>query len=126
MIDIFLLEILKSVLMCCKTHYWLGNCFSIFAGISLSWVAFFYKSLNLIWISSEVTDVKKKAASLSTLDTTFLIIEILECLWYFLIAFSPGSEMLEVLQNIINSVNKEIIKNICHVVFISSQLIIFA
>lgn len=34
-------------------------------------------------IPSEVTDVKEKAASMLTLDTFFLIIEIPEFFWYF-------------------------------------------
>ena len=49
-------------------------------------------------ISSGVMHVKEKAASLSALDTIFLIIEILEGLWCFLIVFSTRSEMLEELK----------------------------
>ena len=46
-------------------------------------------------IPSTVTHVKEKLALFSKLDTILLIIEILGCFWYFLIAFSTGSEMLE-------------------------------
>lgn len=61
-----------------------GNCFIIFIGISLSWVVYFMSSLLISFkIPSEVTDVKEKAASMLTLDTFFLIIEIPEFFWYF-------------------------------------------
>ena len=43
-----------------------------------------------------MTDIMDRAASLSTLDITFLIIKILGCFWYLFISFSTGSEMLEV------------------------------
>lgn len=61
-----------------------GNCFIIFIGISLSWVVYFMSNLLISFkIPSEVTDVKEKAASMLTLDTFFLIIEIPEFFWYF-------------------------------------------
>ena len=45
------------------------------------------------------THVKEKLASFSTLDTILLIIEILECLWYFLIASSADLKMSETLRD---------------------------
>ena len=74
------------------------NYFIVFVGISLSWVAFFMSSRFVSFeTSSTVTHMKEKLALFSTFDTILLIIEILGCFLYFLIAFSTGSEMLETL-----------------------------
>ena len=88
----------ELIFLCKKSIKRFRNCFITFVVISLSWVAFFMSSLFISFeISSAVTRVKEKLASFSTLDTILLIIEILGCFWYFLIAFSTGSEILETL-----------------------------
>ena len=85
-------------ILCRKPVKRFGSCFITFVGISVSWVAFFMSSLFISFeISSTATHVKEKLASFSVRDTILLIIEILGCFWYFLIAFSNGSEMLETL-----------------------------
>ena len=63
----------------------------------LRWL-FMSNLLIYFQISSEVTDVKEKVACQWIVDTIFSIIEILGCFWYFLIVFSTGSEILEILQ----------------------------
>ena len=84
--------------LCNKSIKRSGKCFITFVGISLSWVAFFMSSRFISFeISSTVTPMKEKVASFSTHDAVLLIIEILGCFWYFLIACSTGSEMLETL-----------------------------
>ena len=55
--------------MCKKSIKILRNCFIVFVGISLSWVAFFMSSRFIYFeISSTVTNVKEKLTSFSTLD----------------------------------------------------------
>ena len=72
------------------------KCFITFVGISL-FGCFFFKSSRFISfkISSTLTHVIEKLASFSTLNTILLIMEILGCFWYLLIAFSAGSEILD-------------------------------
>ena len=76
-----------------------GNCFIIFIGISLSWVVYFMSSLLISFkIPSEVTDVRGKTSCRHLPDNIFFNNRDTRMCLLFLIAFSTGQEMLEVLQ----------------------------
>ena len=93
---------MSKYFLCKKSIKRFGNCFITFVCVSLSWVTFFRSSLFIaLEISSTVTHVKEKLLSFSTLHAILLIIEMLGCLLYFLIAFSTGSAMLETLKKVL-------------------------
>ena len=73
----------------------LSKRFTSFVGTSLSYVALLMSTRFIFCdISSAVIVSKKNLLFLSTVDTIFLMIEILGRFLYFCIAFSVGSEML--------------------------------